>query len=150
VFSDPINFIDPNGKFAWNVISGAFGALLGGLDAAGQANATFGSIMSGIAIGGATGFIGLNPATNSLIKMALVAAINYGGNIASQLNQNVNNLDHSQALVASMLGLTGGVDKALKFIKQYGEIGKHTAELTKQWLHNLILKWESENGKRCP
>lgn len=95
MFSDPINLIDPNGKFAWDVISGAIGALYGGWNAAKNPNASFSSIVNGIVIGGVTGVIGFNPATITLAKIAWVGAINYFGNISSQLNANVNNLVHS-------------------------------------------------------
>jgi hypothetical protein len=79
VFSDPVTFIDPTGKFLFNVVSGTIGALLGGLDASKNPNATFGSIMRGIIVGGATGAIGLNPATMTLLKVALAGSINYKG-----------------------------------------------------------------------
>jgi hypothetical protein len=148
VFSDPVNFIDPNGKFAWNVISGAFGALLGGLDAAGQANATFGSIMRGIIIGGATGAIGLNPATMTLFKVALAGSISYLGNITSQLNSNSSNLDHSQALLASLIGVSGGASNLLGQFKSKSEMMKYIKELASQIANNEIVKFEGTQG-RC-
>jgi len=147
VFSDPVNFIDPNGKFAWNVISGAFGALLGGLDAAGQANATFGSIMSGIAIGGATGFIGLNPTTTNLLKIGLVAGVNFLGDIANQLNKNSTNLDYSKAVIASIVGVTGGIKIFDKYLKTDSEILKHIKELINQLINGELVEFERCVGK---
>ncbi len=104
VFSDPVNFIDPTGKFLFNIVSGAIGAAIGALEAASNSNATFGSILKGALIGGATGVVGLNPATMTLLKTALVGGINYLGNIAGQLNNGTKNLDHSQAILAALLG----------------------------------------------
>jgi len=146
VFSDPINFIDPNGKFIFNLIGGAVGALLGGWDASNNPNATFASIMRGIVIGGATGAVGLNPAAITLAKVAWVAAINYGGDIANQLNSGTKGLDHSRAFLASLLGMTH-VPDAVK--KQLGELAGHSAEYVRQRVNGWLLDWESNRDKSC-
>ena len=148
VFSDPVNFIDPTGKFLFNVVSGAIGALLGGLDASKNPNATFGSIMRGIIIGGATGAIGLNPATMTLFKVALAGSISYLGNITSQLNSNSSNLDHSQALLASLIGVSGGASNLLGQFKSKSEMMKYIKELASQIANNEIVKFEGTQG-RC-
>jgi len=146
VFSDPINFIDPNGHFAWNVVNGAIGALFGGWNAANNTNATFGSILSGIAIGGVTGFIGLNPATMTLAKIVWVGVINYFGNISNQLIANVNNLDHSQALMASILGISG-VTSRLHDHKTKSEILKYIKEFIGQYFNGELIEYERCQGK---
>jgi hypothetical protein len=150
VFSDPVNFIDPTGKFLFNVVSGAIGALIAGVNAADAPGATFGSILTASLIGGATGLIGLNPATFTLIKLGLVGLVNYGGNIAGQLNAGSKNLDHSQALMALLFSTSGVVGKGLDKITggKENEILKYTKEFISQIISGEAVKFEGKQG-RC-
>jgi len=144
VFSDPVNFIDPSGKILFNVVSAAFGAVINGYDAANSPNATFGTIMGSIAIGAATGFIGIDPAKYTIIRGIIVMAVNGLGDYANQLNLGTNDLDHSKAILASLLGITY-VPESIK--KKYGEALNYFLEYERQSVISDILAWEARCKK---
>jgi len=140
VFSDPVNFIDPSGKILFNVVSAAFGAVINGYAEKNSPNATFGSIMKSIAIGAATGAIGVNPANYTIIRGLIVMAVNGLGDYAQQLNLGTDNLDHSRAILAAMLGISY-VPESIK--DKYGEALHYGTELGRQLFISAILDWES-------
>lgn len=144
VFSDPVNFIDPNGKILFNVVSAAFGAVINGWDAANSSNATFGTIMGSIAIGAVTGFIGIDPAKYTIIRGIIVMTVNGLGDYANQLNLGTNDLDHSKAILAALLGISY-VPESIK--DKYGEALHYGTELGRQLFISAILDWESRCKK---
>jgi len=97
VRNDPVNNVDPSGEIAANLISAGIGAILDGYKAASNPNSSFGDVVKGALIGGASNFLTGKAAFN-----AIAAAI---GNLAGQtLDPCFSGLNFKQAVVAATLG----------------------------------------------
>jgi hypothetical protein len=100
VFSDPINFIDPNGKIVVNLISAGVGAILGGIDAYMKGE----SVIKGALIGGVSNLLGgkvVFNAINGLISNLISQASNVK---TSTCGSGSSEIKYSQALAAAVMG----------------------------------------------
>ncbi|WP_448245442.1 hypothetical protein [Thalassotalea agariperforans] len=73
--------------------------------------------------------------------------MNYLGNIAGQLNNGTKKLDHSQATLAALLGMSGITGDVIDKIPSKGELMKYLKEAVAQFLNSKLL--ELEGKKKC-
>ena len=97
MFSDPINFIDPNGEIWVNLVSAVVGAYLGYDNAASDPCATTESKIRGALLGAITNLFKINTLSDFIIGAT--------GNFTVQINNPSNNHDvnWSQVVVAGVL-----------------------------------------------
>ncbi len=133
MFSDPVNFIDPNGKFAWNVFGTIVGAAYDGYKAAVNGG-SISQIMGAMLVGGASGFLkGGKVGFNVLFALY--------SNISAQIaSPGFDGIDFSQAIMMAALSAAGLPDK---YISKYLREGSLSFEIFKKVL--LDLASGSEN-----
>ncbi len=109
VFSDPVNFIDPTGKYFWNVAGTIVGGIWSGVSAWKQGGSLT-QVMGATVVGAANGFIG-----GGGVMFKVVAAI--AKNIASQVSgPNFNGVNYTKVITAAVIAATGVSSKAAEKI----------------------------------
>jgi len=104
VFSDPVNFIDPNGKLAWNVV----GTFIGGFSGAWRAHKRGDSIVLGFVSGSVTGFFEGGTKTLKFVKGYVNSLINQSS------DSTIGSVSHRQALINAIIDASGLSTKLVK------------------------------------
>jgi RHS repeat-associated protein len=127
VLGDPVNFIDPEGKFAWVVggalVGGAFGAITSAISAAsGPGPINWSNVAAQAAIGGLSGAI--NGALISTLGPAATFALNAAAGIGSSAANQATSCDKSvgrfvgDAVIGTLSGYVGGGQRVAQRQKQ--------------------------------
>jgi RHS repeat-associated protein len=107
VLGDPVSTVDPDGRLALNLISGAVGAVIGGYSAYANGGSTS-DIVNGALMGGASNLVSGKAFFN--------AALGVLSNLAEQTTDPCfDGFDASEALTAGLLGAAGVRDRLPQF-----------------------------------
>lgn len=111
VFSDPVNFIDPNGEVP--ILANFFGAFVGGAYDGYKSYINGGSIsqiMGAVIVGGSSGFIDGG-------KIGFTASWAFISNIAAQITSpNFKGIDFSQATIVAILSAAKITDNQIRLV----------------------------------
>ena len=137
VLGDPVNFIDPDGRLALNIIGFGVGALLNGYQAWSNGG-DFGDVVKAGLIGGVT-----NMFSGKALFSAIVAV---GGEMTNQLlNADFDGFNMSQIVTAGVLGAAGLKERSSWQPNLLSNKDKLKHEFVKQIAYNEVIRL---SGKR--
>ncbi len=138
MFSDPVNFIDPNGEIPLlaNFIGAVVGAAYDGYKTY-KSGGSLSQIIGSSLVGGASGFVEGR-------KVGFRAAWAFISNISAQVaSPNFNGIDFSQAAMVAALSAANLPDKYIRLVVK----GKVSLEVIKRWIQDGVIFIEGETEK---
>ena len=136
VLGDPVNFIDPDGRLALNIIGFVVGAALNGYQAWSNGGGV-GDVVKASLIGGVT-----NMVSGKALFSALVAV---GGEMTNQLlNKDFDGFNVSQIVTAGVLGAAGLKERSSWQPNLLSNKDKLKHEVAKQVFYNEVIR---QSGK---
>jgi hypothetical protein len=138
VLGDPVNFIDPDGRLALNIIGFGVGALLNGYQAWSNGG-DFGDVVKAGLIGGVT-----NMFSGKALFSAIVAV---GGEMTNQLlNPDFDGFNVSQIVTAGVLGAAGLKERSSWQPNLLSNKDKLKHEVAKQWVYSRAIGGMGDGG----